>query len=672
MHIKQDIQNKKQHKIWECEREATRKNITSVMQEIDDMSQIPHPDTAVQAFMADPYVISVENLLIGLSDSGRLPTAQELEAINNILIISLLCRNCHRREALENMSVYHWFGRLKNKPCPFLPYDNDQNVNLKRKSNESEENRGSIIKITIHKNSSKYDLYLFLTKFDVYLLQCYENMRNKLLENLGLDPLHLESCFFVNSKGAPYLTKKSVLKMEPFCRPNGITYASSHIFRKMFSSYIARTGDPRMKDAERYAACHSAEVAESTYVENQIKQQKAVAAIEEYHKHHGGEESRKERIVEKEVSSEQKSRERVARISIEQRNLQIILAQEELKDNKKPISVHSLVNTETKVSLLLLILDELRGNFPRINSKGTLAKLILSGGQKQTVSLTPTIMRCIDTIPEENISRIILERHLVLFTAIKLPVLNSLREVERTWVDCLLRALYRNSRIEKPFTSRRIIKALYDISQEVGHLNFCFGSPPIERQIANWKETKLIPEEESLDQEMMKIKPTTETDKQGQDEDKEYDQDQDTMQCDSANVTAVEEESEVEAGPSTRGEEQTKQKRMTWTPNMKRFMLGIFLTKAEDPLVKGLSDIRTQLNLIIQQNPSIGLYDKDKSRRKLADLNLDSIAQMFYRKGGLSEYIHSWIAKEKKENRVYSKDQIKDQRFKILELFNVT
>ena len=171
---------------------------------------------------------------------------------------------------------------------------------------------------------------------------------------------------------------------------------------------------------------------------------------------------------------------------------------------------------------------------------------------------------------------------------------------------------------------------------------------------------------------MMKIKPTTETDKQGQDEDKEYDQDQDTMQCDSANVTAVEEESEVEAGPSTRGEEQTKQKRMTWTPNMKRFMLGIFLTKAEDPLVKGLSDIRTQLNLIIQQNPSIGLYDKDKSRRKLADLNLDSIAQMFYRKGGLSEYIHSWIEKEKKENRVYSKDQIKDQRFKILELFNVT
>ena len=100
------------------------------MQEIDDMSQIPHPDTAVQAFMADPYDISVENLLIGLSDSGRLPTAQELEAINNILIISLLCRNCHRREALENMSVYHWFGRLKNKPCPFLPYDNDQNVNL--------------------------------------------------------------------------------------------------------------------------------------------------------------------------------------------------------------------------------------------------------------------------------------------------------------------------------------------------------------------------------------------------------------------------------------------------------------------------------------------------------------------------------------------------------------
>ena len=147
MHIKQDIQNKKQHKIWECEREATRKNITSVMQEIDDMSQIPHPDTAVQAFMADPYVISVENLLIGLSDSGRLPTAQELEAINNILIISLLCRNCHRREALENMSVYHWFGRLKNKPCPFLPYDNDQNVNLKRTSNESEENQLSIIKI---------------------------------------------------------------------------------------------------------------------------------------------------------------------------------------------------------------------------------------------------------------------------------------------------------------------------------------------------------------------------------------------------------------------------------------------------------------------------------------------------------------------------------------------
>ena len=66
---------------------------------------------------------------------------------------------------------------------------------------------GRCTSVKAHKTGSNYPAYVFITLYDMVYLRAYEEVRFRFLTSIGHDPTDPSQAFFVNSVGAPYITR---------------------------------------------------------------------------------------------------------------------------------------------------------------------------------------------------------------------------------------------------------------------------------------------------------------------------------------------------------------------------------------------------------------------------------------------------------------------------------
>jgi hypothetical protein len=120
---------------------------------------------------------------------------------------------------------------------------------------------GKAIKLDMGHKTSKYPVYIWLSKWDVLYGRCYENLRNLFLISVGKDPEDLSLPFFVNSRGEQLVWRHgATMDLTDFSIINQCGRVTSHVARKMMSDYIATQKDCLMTEGRQYFMCNSDQV----------------------------------------------------------------------------------------------------------------------------------------------------------------------------------------------------------------------------------------------------------------------------------------------------------------------------------------------------------------------------------------------------------------------------
>ena len=96
---------------------------------------------------------------------------------------------------------------------------------------------GFVVGAGPHKTSYKYDLWLFFTQSDHFVLRMYSAITGKFLRDRGI-PVTATTPVFVTTSGGPLIHAQRTMDLRSFKTITGLPAASAYLFRHLFTNTL--------------------------------------------------------------------------------------------------------------------------------------------------------------------------------------------------------------------------------------------------------------------------------------------------------------------------------------------------------------------------------------------------------------------------------------------------
>ena len=163
----------------------------------------------------------------------------------------------------------------------------------------------------------------------------------------------------------------------------------------------------RIRDGERYALCHSKEIAEKIYFDQDARLKKSIYTNLAYRDSLGVSENQQISLKIKKTHS-QKERERGIKMAEREAQMQDRLEKQRRRDQLIKPTERILVTEDTRATFIEMIVDEYLENplnTSSVTSYGKLCELFLVKRVSQIVKMVPIVCRMMDIAPQSIAGR---------------------------------------------------------------------------------------------------------------------------------------------------------------------------------------------------------------------------------------------------------------------------
>ena len=614
---------------------------------------IPNTTDVIKTFWLSKEVKSFIERIVKIAESIVLKEDVVLDGslvpeMNEMIPVILAMRSGNRPELLMELTLGMFWTAIGDVYNPNKPIHCDPRVDQKKikdrvkdgmytnpnpKENDpldpepdhesplSSMLKGWIIPADLHKTFYKYQLNLFLSQMDHFLVRIYNLLVDHYLAQEKLPKRTSDSHVFVNKNGNRLGTTKSCFfSLRRFRMITGHLSMSAYTFRHMFTNTLHNTQLAILIQCEAYAAGHSEETARRTYISETLGTMMAKKGTTAYREIVG---IREDLVAGPDVvaflGEGEEGRGNEIRTEVHNRNVdQEMYRLKMLTKTKVVVSEKRAINDNQKIALIQLIEEHDSIHHPShrklLSSAEDLPKLFLSGlkgsNRRNDMGLAKLLLRMLDCCDEDSEARIELQEHLVLWCrlkAIKFSNLDDielkLRVLELQWAEALLQTLdkMKGNRGSKPVGNDLVAELLIRMALRRNSTDFNFGCAAIKEEIVSIlatreglynpeadkeKPEKLLPKKYHQAFKEKSKKPNEEPLKDMDMELSSEEEETDLTRHDTAqdlrigdiNITNIQPDTPIQITPVKKG------KRINWTDQMKRQVLLMYIRQAADPL----------------------------------------------------------------------------------------
>ena len=306
------------------------------------------------------------------------------------------------------------------------------------------------------------------------------------MTSLEVDPTDAKLRFFINGRGQPYLAGEKNLNMKEFDNAVGLFGWTGYIFRRMFVNNCIDPTKLTLDNSERFAANHSATTAETHYVTQLTNRVQAHTLVGQYRECFRGTGTSNTQLTNTFRMSESQSRrmargeQSMARDRIEHH---VALARRQ-EDHGSGIRPGRLIDRRVKHALINLFIDESRGKIARVSGKASLNEIFMIRVNQSINTITPILMRAIDTVPVENENRKILEDHIVKCCEFPSFIQPTTRKMEVKWVYLMMQMLDNLSSMAQ-INDIELLRSMSEHAKETNYF-YLLGNENIQKQCHQW------------------------------------------------------------------------------------------------------------------------------------------------------------------------------------------
>ena len=510
------------------------------------------------------------------------------------------------------------------------PFDFDPNdPNDPRASESWQLQQGIAVKIQYHKTGAKYPVWLWFSQTEQFYLKMYEEVASNFLLARGLNVdktnpklILNKTPFFISGSGGPVVYPHSQpLNFSGFAMVAGIPYASSHIFRRMFSGLLMAQPNIALRECEEWVMAHGPSTAKDHYRQELTNKLKACKANNWYQAMLSAEKEIETGASTRNVytSKDQAERQRVAQMESHDEMLDSKLTAEDRRDEAMIPTKERILNNTTRVALVRLCMTFHNENITR---EGKLMDLIMTSRPIRNKVTFRVVLRMLCKVPQENPDMVTLKENLMLWADLSSGDDYTPRELMWEYARKLMEQLYNLKHV--PHIDSTNLKALLGSLIKDHEYTYTFGNSELASQLTHWRVQELAREQSAsvpdnfitmegylLAREQKRLQAQLVKDaKQTEELENEHDRDEsdESDHSDSAQPKSVTFKTltdcptQMKIGPVTLVAEpgtscefsplkqyQAKGKGgrgALWTNDMKVQLLRLYLEKAKDPLAR--------------------------------------------------------------------------------------
>ena len=395
-------------------------------------------------------------------------------------------KQCHRIEWVNKLTFGLWLDLLEGGWNKF--------PHVVGELNEDEQELVMCMSVEIGKNKvTGRPLVFNLSKTDVIMGRCYEALRKDVLLSLDLDPMNLDTPFFINSKGRPLVHPKAPpFDWTDFSIVAGCGPVTSHVARKMQSQFITVQKDTLLLEAREFMLNHS-EAVDKHFYQNTFRQSdlakygqaKIRTMLDLEEDRETGDKDMGQQVF---VDKEQQDRERKGQIKAKQELFDKFLEQERQIDEKVVSSLQRFVTNRIKLALIEAIIFCTN---KAITNKGELCDIFMTGQNVRKKSCTSILIRMIHLVPPEIPCIKVLRESLLKFVELN-EVVGDLRLLEWRW-SCRLTSCLHKMSVTKSLGSQNLLHTLALFNKEKMN-KYCFNNLTIVHLVTKWQASEYVRE----------------------------------------------------------------------------------------------------------------------------------------------------------------------------------
>ena len=433
--------------------------------------KVLNPQEIIPKYLNNEEVKKMESDLLALAqDSNRVPTPREMKVFTNFIGVRFCVMRGKRIELIKNLTREEYLqaqrsglrmyrmretedGRGNHWNSDSAAYElggDIGHIRLETASVDSGERpsalEGVMVKIKKHKTApQKGPAVIFLSLPDCVLMDAYDYIACRYRKSLPpTDADELDNTFLINTKGDEIKDFDFGL----FSRITGYTDFTSHLARRMYTTWMTHQNNMQLQEFAAFAASHGTEVQKANYLGRQSQRLAAICADTVYYSaitgaQNGASGQSGQRVQITEEYDEQRAREMT---SMDRRKWNKAVERERKNDLQKLPEPERVITPDVGVNLLGLIvahgvpgtLDKLLNPKPSVK---ILDFFLRNTSKIQNQTGKSLILAMIDFAPELEQSKILLENLLVYCRMRQSGV--QLNQIEKDWTEKLIEYLRR-------------------------------------------------------------------------------------------------------------------------------------------------------------------------------------------------------------------------------------
>ena len=498
-------------------------NQTEKAKEDFGASVIPDPNVVSERWLTHPEVHAMNRMLVELAGSDVIPSATDMNASSEHLILSEAMKNGFRQQIFAVLEYGDFLTGMKKgyaafpftplhqtkgvdpakvkanlwkgpggevvyrRPDPYSPDPNDPHDPMVDPDERVWElMRGKLLEVEFHKTAGEPQ-QIWLSQYGLFYFKCYESIRAKYLHSIGEDPSDITKPFFINSRGTHYIGPQGTLDMTTFCRRVEIQWQPSHVCRKMMVRAVYNSNNAILKEYEQSALCHQSLTAEDHYLGRLSDQVKSLTVTAWYREHldlNADMVVNTKEIEDAWMSNLQGKRCLEGMKKLTEQDLRCWLEAEERKASIIKPTYTKVVTPNVKVAIVRLIKEATLEGYP-VSARGSPAELLLDGRSVRTPEHISLILRMLVLMPQDSPSVQMLRNNLLDYAGLLAEDALPPRKLMVSWATKIVEIFHtmrtRVTHIANPI----VCKELSDIAMELNG-SYLLGNTNVQRQLAYW------------------------------------------------------------------------------------------------------------------------------------------------------------------------------------------
>jgi hypothetical protein len=299
--------------------------------------------------------------------------------------------------------------------------------------------------------------------------------------------------FFISGSGGPVIHPHSQpLDFSDFAMVAGLPYASSHIFRRMFSGLLMAQPNIALRECEEWVMAHNPSTEKTHYRQELTNKLKACKANNWYQAMLSAEREIETVASTRNVftSRDQAKRQTDAQMENHNEQLDSMLITEDRRDMSMIPTKEKILGNSTRVALVRLCMVYHNENVTR---EGKMMDLMMTSRPIRNKVTYRVLLRMLCKVPQDNPDMVLLKENMMLWADLSSGDDYTPRELMWEYAKRLIAQLGNLRRV--PHIESTNLKALLGSLIKDHEYTYTFGNTELASQLTHWRAQELAREQ---------------------------------------------------------------------------------------------------------------------------------------------------------------------------------